>query len=93
MLATMTYSAEFLIATVFGLASGYALWFHTEEEYLKEPAHVTTNPCCNFMEAEAAEEVNPRGESSTDTQGSERNSDSSPEALSVVPEATQRDHV
>lgn len=55
MLATMTYSAEFLIAVVSGLAVGYATFFQTEENYLSSVTHVTTNPCCNFMEEEAKE--------------------------------------
>jgi hypothetical protein len=55
MLATMTFSIELLLSAVFGLALGYALFFQTEEHYLGNSGHVTTNPCCGFMEEEAKE--------------------------------------
>jgi hypothetical protein len=56
MLATMTFSIELLLSAVFGLALGYAIFFQTEEQYLADSAgHVTTNPCCGFMEDEAKE--------------------------------------
>jgi hypothetical protein len=57
MLATMTFSIELLLSAVFGLALGYALFFQTEEHYLSDAGHlhVTTNPCCGFMEEEAKE--------------------------------------
>jgi hypothetical protein len=55
MLATMTFSIELLLSAVFGLALGYAIFFQTEEHYLGDSGHVTTNPCCSFMEDEAKE--------------------------------------
>jgi hypothetical protein len=55
MLATMTFSIELLLSAVFGLALGYAIFFQTEEHYLGDSGHVTTNPCCGFMEEEAKE--------------------------------------
>jgi len=57
MLATMTYSAELLIMTVTGLATGYAVFFKYEDDL--EGTHVTTNPCCNFMLEEAKEAAAP----------------------------------
>lgn len=60
MLATMTFSAEFLLMTVFGLATGYTLFFNTKGDSSELSAdalgtHVNVNPCCNFMEDEAKE--------------------------------------
>jgi hypothetical protein len=55
MLATMTFSIELLSSAVFGLALGYAIFFQTEAHYLGDSGHVTTNPCCGFMEEEAKE--------------------------------------
>ena len=53
MLATMTFSLELLFSVVLGLSTGYAIFFQTEDA-LREK-HVTSNPCCNFMEDEARE--------------------------------------
>jgi hypothetical protein len=53
MLAVMTYSAELLIMTIAGLATGYAVFFNIEDDL--DGTHVTTNPCCNFMMDEAKE--------------------------------------
>ena len=53
MLATMTFSVELFLAVVLGLATGYAILFR-HQEALNEH-HVTSNPCCNFMEGEAQE--------------------------------------
>lgn len=53
MLATMTFSLELLFSVVLGLSTGYAIFFQTEDA-LREK-HVTSNPCCNFMEEEARE--------------------------------------
>jgi len=62
MLATMTYAAEFLLMTVLGLGIGYAAFFTYDDNFLLvDSTHVTTNPCCNFMEEEAKEV--PRGSS------------------------------
>lgn len=49
MLATMTYSLEFLFSVVVGLGIGYTLFYNEQDN------HVTTNPCCNFMQGEADE--------------------------------------
>jgi len=54
MLATMTFSVELLFSVVLGLSLGYAIFFQTEDAFLAE-RHVTTNPCCAFMEEEAKE--------------------------------------
>lgn len=86
MLATMTFSIELLLSAVFGLALGYAIFFQTEEHYLGESGHVTTNPCCGFMEEEAKElrredtTVNAAEESSSDN-------DTSPPELNPVASA------
>ena len=53
MLATMTFSVELFFSVVFGLATGYAIFFLQEEAMAEQ--HVTSNPCCNFMEGEARE--------------------------------------
>jgi len=55
MLATMTFSVELLFSAIVGLSLGYAIFFQTEQHYLESSAHVTTNPCCGFMEEEAKE--------------------------------------
>jgi hypothetical protein len=49
MLATMTYSLEFLFSVVLGLGIGYTIFYNELDN------HVTTNPCCNFMQGEADE--------------------------------------
>lgn len=75
MLATMTYSAEFLLAIVFGLGCGYMAFFRSEDDYLTPSAHVTANPCCNFMAEEAKEEGIRRSIISTDAVSSVSQSD------------------
>ena len=55
MLATMTFSIEILICVVVGLGAGYAIFFQRDEEFLHNNGHVTTNPCCSFMDNEAKE--------------------------------------
>lgn len=68
MLAIMTYSVELFLVVILGLAVGYAIFFgrdmggggggeHDEDNDVA--VHVTTNPCCNFMQDEASE-VRPR---------------------------------
>jgi hypothetical protein len=52
MLSVMTYAVEFLICVVVGLGVGYSCWNSHEED---SSTHVTTNPCCNFMQQEAKE--------------------------------------
>ena len=49
MLATMTYSMELLLSVILGLVVGYAVF--GGDSY----AHVSTNPCCAFLEDEAIE--------------------------------------
>jgi hypothetical protein len=55
MLIAMTFSAELLFAVVTGLATGYGLFFQLSEEDEVAARHVTTNPCCEFMEEESRE--------------------------------------
>jgi hypothetical protein len=49
MLATMTYSLELLFCVILGLVIGYATFGGDTYN------HVTTNPCCAFLEEEAME--------------------------------------
>ena len=56
MLATMTFSLELLLSVIVGLVAGYVIF--GGDSY----SHVTTNPCCAFLEDEA----NERGASSSD---------------------------
>jgi hypothetical protein len=67
MLATMTFSVELLFSAITGLALGYAVFFQTEEHHLSnfDSGHVTTNPCCNFMEEEARELRSEKDDNST----------------------------
>jgi hypothetical protein len=53
MLATMTFSVELLAAVVLGLALGYGFFFQRAEALGR--LHVTSNPCCSFLEGEARE--------------------------------------
>lgn len=46
MLATMTFSVELLLSVVAGLGVGYATFYDDRDH------HVTTNPCCNFIQDE-----------------------------------------
>jgi copper transporter 1 len=50
MLATMTFSVEILLSVVLGLSSGYYYYFAGE---IGLEGHVTTNPCCNYMQDES----------------------------------------
>lgn len=52
----MTFSLELLLCTVLGLSTGYFTYFRQEDAFLYEERHVTTNPCCAFMENEARED-------------------------------------
>jgi Ctr copper transporter family len=60
MLISMTFSIELLCAVVLGLASGYGTFFHwnastgPDDDGLSV-RHVTSNPCCEFMEEEGKE--------------------------------------
>jgi len=49
MLTTMTFSVELFCSVIFGLGIGYCL-FYSDDDW-----HVTTNPCCNYMQDEANE--------------------------------------
>ena len=51
MLATMTFALELLLSVIVGLVIGYAIF--GGDQY----SHVTTNPCCAFLEDEACERV------------------------------------
>ena len=53
MLTIMTFSVELLLTAVSGLAVGYGIFFQYEEALGR--LHVTTNPCCIFLEGEARE--------------------------------------
>lgn len=48
MMVTMTFSVELLLCVVLGLGIGYGIFFDDATA-----SHVTTNPCCSFMEDEA----------------------------------------
>mmetsp|Transcript_14750 Transcript_14750/g.24394 ORF Transcript_14750/g.24394 Transcript_14750/m.24394 type:complete len:236 (-) Transcript_14750:71-778(-) len=52
MLATMTFSVELLACVIFGLGLGFAIFYtHADgDDYYN--MHVTTNPCCNFLQEE-----------------------------------------
>jgi len=52
MLATMTFSVEILLSVVLGLSTGYYFYFAGE---IGLEGHVTTNPCCNYMQDESNE--------------------------------------
>ena len=52
MLATMTFSVELLACVILGLSLGYGIFFKPADVFLENPGHVTTNPCCAFMEEE-----------------------------------------
>lgn len=49
MLATMTFSVELFLSVIVGLGVGYAIFYDDND------THVTTNPCCNYMQDEADE--------------------------------------
>jgi len=51
MLATMTFSVELLGCVIVGLGSGFAMFYDDHD------THVTTNPCCNFIQDEANERI------------------------------------
>jgi uncharacterized membrane protein (Fun14 family) len=51
MLATMTFALEFMVCVIVGLVLGYAIF--GGDTY----SHVTTNPCCAFLEDEANERI------------------------------------
>lgn len=47
MLATMTFSVELLACVIVGLGLGFAVFYDDDD------LHVTTNPCCNFIQVRA----------------------------------------
>jgi len=49
MLATMTFSVELLLCVIVGLGIGYAAFYDEQDP------HVTSNPCCSYIQAEANE--------------------------------------
>jgi hypothetical protein len=51
MLATMTFSVELFFCVLLGLGIGYAIFYDEND------THVTTNPCCNFIQNEADERL------------------------------------
>jgi hypothetical protein len=51
MLATMTFSVELLLCVMMGLGCGFAIFYDDHD------THVTTNPCCNFIQDEANERI------------------------------------
>ena len=63
MLLAMTFSMEVLCSVVAGLAAGYGLFFQLPDnnsngedvDPYRLRQHVTTNPCCEFMEEESKE--------------------------------------
>jgi len=57
MLIAMTFSVELLLSVVAGLAVGYAIFFRItiDNDPYQLRQHVTTNPCCEFMEEESKE--------------------------------------
>jgi len=64
MLLAMTFSLELLCSVVAGLATGYAIFFKlptpaadggADNDPYQLRQHVTTNPCCEFMEEESKE--------------------------------------
>ena len=58
MLATMTFALELLLSVILGLVIGYVIF--GGDKY----SHVTTNPCCAFLEDEAIERIPPPGNGS-----------------------------
>ena len=58
MLIAMTFSLELMCSVVMGLATGYAIFFvvfEGDDDPYQLRQHVTTNPCCEFMEEESRE--------------------------------------
>ena len=51
MLAAMTFALEFMVCVIMGLVIGYAIF--GGDTY----SHVTTNPCCAFLEDEANQRI------------------------------------
>merc|ERR1719384_462579 len=51
MLATMTFSVELLLCVIVGLGIGFILFYDERD------GHVTTNPCCSFMQSESDERI------------------------------------
>lgn len=90
MLATMTFSIELLLCVITGLVIGYFIF--GGDSY----SHVSTNPCCAFLEQEA----NERGPTAFDAPGGEevrqeneccQNKGASAEHNAVETERTERE--
>jgi len=52
MLATMTFSLELFLCVILGLGIGFWIFYDDND------THVTTNPCCNFLQDDANERKN-----------------------------------
>jgi hypothetical protein len=59
MLATMTFSVELFFCVLLGLGMGYAIFYDEQD------THVTTNPCCNFIQNEADERLSTKTQEET----------------------------
>lgn len=92
MLATMTFSVELLICVIFGLGVGYGVFYEDGDN------HVTTNPCCNFIQGEADErELNfvckPRQEPSISTTNAEERSEDLNEQIDAAVPADEEPEI
>lgn len=90
MLAIMTFSVELLLSVAVGLAVGYGVFFQYEEAFGR--LHVTTNPCCSFLEGEARETQTQEEEEEEEQvvlmqQQQTTNPQSPPQPTSEAPEA------
>jgi hypothetical protein len=73
MLATMTFSVELFFCILIGLGSGYAIFYDEED------THVTTNPCCNFIQNEADERILVKNQEETIQENESRSEESTTE--------------
>ena len=85
MLAVMTFSVELFLSVVLGLAVGYAAFFQYQEALGR--VHVTTNPCCSFLEGEARETLTQEEEEEAQQQ-QEEEAHPLNNATNIAPEAT-----
>lgn len=72
MLATMTFSVELLSCVILGLGIGFALFYDDED------SHVTTNPCCNFIQEEFNERASTLRRQNLEEEQDKANEDQSP---------------
>lgn len=84
MLAIMTFSVELLLSVTLGLAVGYGVFFQYEEALGR--VHVTTNPCCSFLEGEARETLSQDDEE--EVQGAEVLQEAAPPTNTPLPTDT-----